>query len=266
MENKPKPKKAARARKTKMEPTTETTAQVGGKLTYKSTHPRNVLGEGRNYGLGFGFAHRVGDVLKSISPISPCKDYLNDVVYVEKTGKPYSAYGYVGKEVYWAFREKAYLMMQVCLMGANCPVTYGDYSNDVAKLANNHPFMQKVVNWFEEKFGVDGRTEIVKVEDNLYVAIAPTFWTEATYLISLYSLILRCAMEKSEGEPMAVLTNNPPAGDYSSAKGAVPKVELMLAGTIPKQDMSKDFFVHSCGILGFTFPQPATATTPAIAL
>ena len=55
---------------------------------------RGKLNEGRNYQMGFAFCKKVSNkVLETIQPISPCKDYLNDVVYSERTGKNVSAYG-----------------------------------------------------------------------------------------------------------------------------------------------------------------------------
>lgn len=223
------------------------------KLTYVSNHPRSVLTEGRNYGLGFGFAKKDGNVLTSVMPISPCKDYLNDVVYTEKTGKPYSAWGLSTKKTGCFDDGNAYLVMSVCLKGARSSYSYETYEKDKESLAKNAGYMQEAINWFEEKFGVNGRTKIEKIEDNLYVAIAPLFWVEATYLISLYALILRCAMEKSSGPAMEVLTKDAPSGDYGSAQAAVPKVEQMLGGKIPKQDMSKPFSVHNEGIVSFSF-------------
>lgn len=244
---KPKTKPAAKRKQTRRK------KQAMDKLTYVSNHPRSVLTEGRNYGLGFGFAKKEGNVLTSVMPISPCKDYLNDVVYTEKTGNPYSAFGLKTTKTGCFEDGNAYLVMSVCLMGARISATYSTYEKDKESLAQNVGYMQEAINWFEEKFGVNGRTKIEKIEDNLYVAIAPLFWTEATYLISLYSLILRCAMEKSSGPAMEVLTNNAPSGDYGSAKAAVPNVEQMLGGKIPKQDMSVNFGVHNCGIVNFKF-------------
>jgi len=48
-------------------------------------HKRNNLAEGRNFGMGFGFLKKLSNTkYKTIMPISPCKDYINDVLYLAR--------------------------------------------------------------------------------------------------------------------------------------------------------------------------------------
>lgn len=223
------------------------------KYTLVDNTKRSVLIEGRDYGLGFGFCKRIKDELHVINPISPCKDYMNDVVFSEKTGKPYSAWGLNTEKQDIFEHGVGYVLMAVCGSGARSPSKYHGMEQDLKDLEANFKSMEKIINWFEKGFSIKHRTEIVKLEDNRFVAIAPMFWCEATYLISLYTLILRCAMPRGDVEPMSVLANDPPADDYSSAKAAIPKVKQMLKGTIPVQDFTKPFGVHDMGIVSFSF-------------
>src|SRR5687768_15710647 len=94
-------------------------------LTLVDKQDRSVLCEGRNYGIGFAFCKRTGDVLETVQPVSPCKDYLNDVVYSEHSGQPFSAWGLrtSKKNIFYA-DEGAYVLFQVCKKGARGPTAY----------------------------------------------------------------------------------------------------------------------------------------------
>lgn len=225
---------------------------------YVNNHPRRVLGEGRNKGLGFAFCKLITNgeknTLEAVQPISPCKDYLNDVVYSERTGKPFSAYG-LNTSKNDIFNDKiGYLVMSVCKRGATIESDYDGYKSECELLNNNIPNLQLFINFFEEKFKVSGRTNLVKLADNLVLAELPLFWTEATYLISLFTLIARIGMFYKNGDVLDYFyTSKENSADSNTANIVKNKINLMMAGNIPKQDIMNLTGVHNCGIMSFKF-------------
>ncbi len=222
---------------------------------------RSVLGEGRSQGIGYAFAKRKGNTLTTSSPISPCKDYLNDSLYSEITGKPYSACG-LNTTKQDIFDTHAYLIMSVCLAGCRALKKYETYDKDVAALETNHAGMQKVINWLEDLLKIDGRTSIQRIAANQYVIIAPLFWAQATYLISLYTLIIRAALYYVDNTDIKAFLLNPNNPDAYMIKMAWPKVERMIGGEVPKQDFNAPTSWHGAGICYYPFP-PDPKAPPA---
>lgn len=210
---------------------------------------RNILGEGRNYGLGFAFCKRDGNTLTTIQPISPCKDYLNDVVYSEYTGKPFQAHGLHTKKRNIFDHGEGYLVFSVCpYMGGG---KYSNYDRDLECLKQNEENVMIFINWFEEKFGLKERTIISKLEENKYLAVVPLFWTKATFLISLYSFLIRIGIfYDGKQAPMDYFANfNKDSSDQYMINSIKPKLEKVLnGGKFPKQDMNNLSGVHSNGI------------------
>ncbi len=223
------------------------------KWTLVDEQLRSKLGEGRNYGLGFAFAKREDSKLITVGPISPCKDYLSDQIFSEATGKPYQACGYSAHKTK-CFDKNGYLIMSVLKRfgydanGKFEPVGYPRFQKDLEDLDKNWKNMQKFINVIEEKLKLKERTEINKIEENIYVSITPLFWTSATYLISLYSLFLRVAMHwNGEGDPLEYagkITNN----DAYMVKTAIPVFERMLKEGVPQQDFKASRSWHGFGI------------------
>lgn len=214
---------------------------------------RKKLAEGRDYGIGYAFCKFKKDTFTTVGAISPCKDFLNDQVYSEATGKPYKAYGYNARKKNIFVDNKAYLAMSVCLKGGTKLKEYPSYEIELNTVNDNYLNMAKAINFFEEAFNVNGRTEIHKLEENRYGIIAPSFWTEATYLISLYTLLLRMSLHYKEGDVMKYY-NDFKGNDSFHFNGIKDKLKKMMAGNIPKQDFSAKFYVHGCGIVDYSFP------------
>lgn len=210
---------------------------------------RSCLSEGRQHGIGFGFAKKEGDTLTLVQPISPCKDYLNDVVWSEATGKPYQIYGLKTTKQDIFSEGIGWLVFGVCKYKAGAD--YGSFDKDSAALDANILNIQSAINWFEDKMGVQ-ESSVLKLEDNRFVVVAPKFWVESTYRISLYSLIIRAALHFKGGDILDYLYKLEDADRYIF-NGIKPKIESMLAGKIPVQDMSKVTSPHGLGILGFQF-------------
>lgn len=220
---------------------------------------RSILCEGRSNQMGFAFCKHInGDDYETVQPISPCKDYLNDVVYAEHTDKPISAYGLHCKGKQGLFNKQAYLVISICPFKYDHSYNTTTMLDDIARLDKYHKYLEEFINYFEEALGVDmeSNTMITKVEDNLFLVELPTIWTESTYMISLYSLLLRVGQfyNNRDINPMEYLeTFKDFQPDISLIKSALPKLKLILANGPLPQDFSElqgDSSTHNLGIVG----------------
>jgi|ERR1041384_2625707 hypothetical protein len=212
---------------------------------------REILNEGRSIGMGFAPALRKENTLIQLQAISSCKDYLSDWIYTFATKKPCSYYGLKTKviEDIYAYDE-FYLLMSI-LNYNNKPETakYPLFDRDLQALENNYKNCEKLLNWFETQFKLDKLSKIIKVKDNLFLCIAPLFWTDATYKISLLSLLLRNGIFYKNGDCMEFLANTKEdASDAYFIKAAIPKIKKMLDGFIPKCDFDSISHIHNEGI------------------
>ncbi len=221
--------------------------------TFVDKQDRSVLREGRSQGIGFAFCQRTENVFETIHPVSSCKDYLNDVVFTENTGEPFTAYGLttIKKGI---FTDKAYLAMGVLKLKSGREfLEYGTYQDDIKKLEKNFKQIEAFVNFFSEKFKATP-SEIVRVADNRFVSIIDLFWIKASYRISLYALLARVAVDwDGKQDPMLFLLNNN-GEDSITLKGVVPKIQKMIDGNIPETNIGNALSVHWHGICSQEFP------------
>lgn len=217
-------------------------------MQLKDEQDRRKLEEGRSYGLGFAFCKRSGDTVETIQPISPCKDYLNDVVYTEATGKPFYAFGLNTAKTGCFDDGKAYLVMGILPYQKGGNMT--NHDKLVATLDSITP-IASFLSHFERGMGVDvSRWE--KIASNRILATLPRFWVEATYRISLWTLLARVGLQYKGGDPMEFLSAYD-GDDTYLLKKATPKIKAMLGGTIPIQNFNVPFSVHNTGIVGYPF-------------
>lgn len=157
------------------------------------TKTRSGLLEGRRTGMAVGILRKTGeDTYETVSPMSPCKDYLAEVIFTEHTGIPSSAYGFSHKEKLGIFEneENVYL-----------GITFVDLPDVREEFVNHIPETVQCMNAFEEHFGIKGRTSIQFYKDNIWLVVAPIEWAASTHSISLYTLLLRNA-PKYTGEDL----------------------------------------------------------------
>lgn len=247
-------KKKAVPRKKKVATAVEV-VEVVKPLTIIDKQNRRVLSEGKSYQMGFAFLKKVDDkTFETVQPISPCKDYLNDVIYSEHTGKDCHAFGlsYTKQNIFDG--DKAYMCFKICpQFGGN---TYQGMDEDIKNLNENSENVQKFLNFFEAKIGTEFVSKIEKVEDNLFMVTFPVFWCKYTYLISLFSLIIRCGQCYKGGDEMQFFTTFGKWGEVYNIKAAKPKVEMIMQGALPVQDLSKasgNTSIHNMGIVNFKF-------------
>jgi hypothetical protein len=216
--------------------------------------PRSVLSEGRNKGMGFALCKRDGDTYTTVQPVSPCKDYLNDVVYSERTGKPYQAWGLKTKKEDIFSGDRGYMVISICGEGASRPRPYGEFESDKKRLNDGLGLIQGFINSIEKLLKIENLTVMTKIEDNLVMVDFPLFWSEGTYLISLFSLLLRIAIKYNKGDPLEFMSKVNDEDSYMAAN-ALAKLKRMIGGCVPKQDLSKlTSGVHDLGIYSFNFP------------
>lgn len=221
---------------------------------------RNVLSEGRNHQMGFAFAKRVGeDTYEAAHPISPCKDYLSDVVWTEHCGKPIHCCGlsYSKKEIFDG--KTAYLAIKICDYKHNYGTSYAGLAEDRKRLRDNHPHLQAVLNNVEQRLGLEGRTAVhtTDVEDVFLLAL-PHFWVRYPYLTSLYALLVRVAQYfGGTKDPAEWLDQFAKGADMYLWNTARPRLRHLIElghANVPEQPMGDltNNHPHSSGIVGFT--------------
>jgi hypothetical protein len=223
------------------------------KLSLIDKKNRSTLSEGRNYGFSTAMAKREDGNLVTVCPITACKDFISDVIYTEKTGKPYSIYGLSYSKQNIFNDGVGYMVFGIEKQGRELS-EYTNYKRDYETLASNYENLQKFINWFEKEFKLESFTEIKQIGENRYVAVFPLFWSEGTYLISLYGLLLRVGMFYKDGDIITYLKNfKNDSGDAMMINTVMNKIEKMLKGEIPKQDLNSCYSPHSTGIQGYSF-------------
>lgn len=220
---------------------------------------RKRLNEGRDYQMGFAFAKKLDDEnYQLVQPLSPCKDYLNDVIFAEHTGKSIEVYGSIS-EKNDIFEDKAYLCFAIM------PNKYDSLYNktilpqDIENLNKRYVFIEAMIHNIEMLLGLKEKTTIFKVEENLYLAEVPLYWIQSSWTISLYSLLIRAFQYTEEYvDPMEYLKAYPYNMEQMLVKNALPKLEDIIKNGIRKQDFStygdtnKSMSqIHNHGILAY---------------
>lgn len=226
-----------------------------GPFKYVNTFDRKVLNEGRLEGLAFAFCKREGNTFTGVGPQSSCKDYLNEQLYSEVTGKPMEAYGYKSHKC-GLFEGAAAGYIVLSVVGTKNGGTYPQLSAHKDNLEKNHKDCESYMEHFENLLGVGGKTELLKVADNVFIACVPLWWCRFTYLISLYSLLLRYAIEggysKDKGDPRK-FAEGCKNGDCMMMAPALAKFDKMVKGKFPVIDWNDYQMWHSYGIHSVSF-------------
>lgn len=215
---------------------------------------RGPLSEGRTYQLGFAFCKRSGTELHTVHPLSPCKDYLNDVVYAETTGKSISAYGLSAKKQGIFEDGVGYLVIKIL------PFKNGDYpemQKDIENLRATYPNIERLLNHYETLLGLETKTTVEPLSENTYLLQVPLFWCSQLWLISLYSLLVRVAQWYKGGEsPEDFLRNkNNFTQDSYLVQNAEGKLQRLLQGERPQEDLSglHGVCLHNAGVCNVRF-------------
>lgn len=156
---------------------------------------RSVLAEGRNYGFSMAFCKVLSDnQLETISPITACKDFLNDILYTEKTQKKIGVYG-LHTSYSGIFKDENYFYMVGKVLPTKYGGNYATYDRDKEFALGNKDGLLSFINQFEDKLKID-LTEILECENDKEIVIfkVPIEWANSPYMISLYGLIVRIGL------------------------------------------------------------------------
>lgn len=232
-------------------------------MTITEKHNRNVLIEGRSSGMGFAMLKKDKTNYETVNPLSPCKDYLNEVVFTENTGYPTKAHGLDYKEKLDIFKNKVYMAIKIISSKGGGSYFYGKtQAEDEALLVKNYKKIQKLVNFVEENLNIKGRTIITKANDGYFLVKGPLDWRKSTIMISLYSLLIRCGLAyDGKTEPMKYLENYSYNNmDKGLINPSLPKIKRMFeTKQLPEQPEYNEEMLkkgtwtpHNIGIISYT--------------
>lgn len=215
---------------------------------------RAVLGEGRTAGVGFAFLKRLKPKeYETVMPLSPCKDYLNDAVYGEHLNVSVGACGlkYTPQQIFNT--KKRYLAIKVLKNNRSDGYSLPNrtFEGDKKKLAENYKNIEGLLNWIEERLEIS-KTKIYAANDDMFTVVFDPYWTETTYGISLYTLILRMAIDYDGSVPPHEFLNSyNQAHEISLWNQARQRLFFMLKGIKLEQkfDPKTGGGIHSHGIL-----------------
>jgi len=216
---------------------------------------RKTLSEGRIKGIGFGFARKISpSEFQLTMPISACKDYLNDVVCSEHTGRELVNYGLNTVKLGIFTGGRAYLGMQ-CLRHRDAEGKADPLIDDLAvRLASGLTKIEVGIRLLEEALKIDGRTSFLTSTEGRYVADIPDFWVRYPYLISLWGLVVRNLVFWN-GDPKSLMGFTFFASeDTYYTKAAKDKVALLVklrneGKDVPHVAMEAPFAPHWQGII-----------------
>jgi hypothetical protein len=112
-----------------------------------------------------------------------CRDFLQDAVRNQFTGKNDSIYGFC----YFSEKDPKIDLKKTRLL------VKGVKLDEVIK------YSLSLVNHYEGIAGLTPRSKVVKIDD-MYLFLGPGEWTQSSVLISLYTLLIRLGHQKIEFE------------------------------------------------------------------
>lgn len=163
----------------------------------KEIQKRSVLGEGRDFGIGFSILNKIGNKFETYLPFTACRDYLNDFIFVEKfkteIGK---AYGYNHK-VLNCFENKKIFYIGVNTLHKNNSGNWSLKEEATNLLINNYKNLESFLNKIENNLKFKSRT-VIEVDEDTLILKVPIYWSKSTPLISIYTLLIRCYFNISD--------------------------------------------------------------------
>ena len=227
--------------------------------------------EGRMEGVSFCFLKKTNDgEFRQASPLSSCKDYLNDVVYCEASGKPYTAHGFECKKdgvldngvwLYISSLEN-WKMLFCDPYTRTYAKPYKQLSEDIAWITGPGAeiilgfakFLTGLVPTLNQDECVLLRPDGKEGGEGVILGI-PKWWGMATYRISVFALLMRCAIgmrldkipdstKSLEKAAKAAVSNCMDAGCVADG---IQKLKLMADEHARDQDFSATRGWHSFG-------------------
>lgn len=159
---------------------------------------RGLLDEGRNNGMAFAFLEKKKDNFRTVQPLSPCKDYLAEVVFTERYDMPTKGCGLNYLKKLNIFSDVAYMVITILKSKRGSYDYSKSFENDVKLLAENHKQIERLMNDFEKQINLKILTEVTPANDDLFLVKFSADWCQSTHAISLYTLLLRVLMAATE--------------------------------------------------------------------
>lgn len=209
------------------------------KVKIKEVKNRGVLNEGRNSGMGFAFLKKTKSlvtrevVYKTVQPVSPCKDYLAEVVFTELTGIGTQGCGLkYPKKLNIQDKDYFYMAIQIQKTKDGAYHGYSTFEKDLNNLNDNYKNIEVFINKIEEDLQLKNKTTILKANDDYYLINVPKEWCISSIMISMYTLLIRCAQvydgKQDHNEFMEKLSGDMKNIDGGLLKSALPKIKEIL--------------------------------------
>lgn len=155
---------------------------------------RKNLIEGRNYGIGFTILEKVRKGrYKAYLPFTACRDFLNDIIYVEnsnrKTMPEIYGFKYERQDI---IQNKNFGFIGIKPLHFNNSTKEWKHYEEALKLfKENRLKLQEVLNFFEEKYKIPTRTKIFKDSEEVLIFKVPIAWLKTPPSCSLYTFLIR---------------------------------------------------------------------------
>lgn len=174
----------------------------------KELQNRGNLGEGRNYGVGFSILKKINDNnFETYNAFTACKDYLNDLVFVENTKFEINKVHGFKHELQNIFDDKETFFIGICPLH----YTYKNYEkfDEINNFLQTNDEYIKMINNIEELFNIENKSKIYSKDDITHynddkckglVIEAPIYWVKYPHIISLYTLLLRTFINCKKGD------------------------------------------------------------------
>lgn len=171
------------------------------KKMIKQSQDRSKLSEGRNRGMGFSILKKNSDNnFETYMAHTACKDYLNDLVYVENTNVniTQSIHGFKHKKQN-IFDKKRFFYLSLCALDINNSSGWKLLKNFSKALYSNIDMLIYHINILEDYLNLGaGRTTLentLDIENYNHKGIilkTPTYWAKTPILLSFLCLYIRC--------------------------------------------------------------------------
>lgn len=173
-------------------------------MTITIPKKRNKYGEGRSWGMGFTFLKKISDTeFTATEDFTCCKDFLNERFFTEHTNLRDEIYSYITEKKEGYF-DNDVVYMGIKILPRNNDITYKyherEFKTDVELLNKNYKQLEKFMNYIDNISSFKYPTTIVKKPDDIFVVSFSKEWTDSSYLISLFSFLLRAGMFYNDKE------------------------------------------------------------------
>lgn len=218
-------------------------------------HNREILGEGRTQGIGFAFGQVTPnkDKFETVMPITSCKDYLNDVVHLEKwpDAQEEEVYGFEYSRNGIFENDNPQMVITVLDTISN---NWDDFKTTYRTMVKNIDKMLRFVHSIERKLGFD-LTKMTKCKGKYVVEMDPR-WVSGARMTSCYTLLWRLQLHY-KGRGIIRDFNDVPKNVIPPhrRKVFVNNMDYLLKyKTLPEYDNTQGLYdVHNEGFLSTKF-------------